>query len=177
MTTIERGVLERLEALGFRWYVTGSWALGTYAEPRMTRDIDIVLDATKLDYDATIRPAFQPDFLVNDPIDLGGRWMGGLIHKREIVRVDLMFGRTDAWSRSAMERRRRLEHPDLGLVWNISAEDLVLAKLEWSEGTSELQFRDVRSVVRLVLDLDWPYLERYAAILGIGDRLEAVRGG
>lgn len=177
MTTIERGVLERLEALGFRWYVTGSWALGTYAEPRMTRDIDIVLDATKLDYDATIRPAFQPDFLVNDPIDLGGRWMGGLIHKREIVRVDLMFGRTDAWSRSAMERRRRLEHPDLGLVWNISAEDLVLAKLEWSEGTSELQLRDVRSVIRLVLDLDWPYLERYAAILGIGDRLEAVRGG
>ena len=177
MTTIERDVLERLEALGFRWYVTGSWALGTYAEPRMTRDIDIVLDAARLDYDVTIRPAFQPDFLVNDPIDLGGRWMGGLIHKREIVRVDLMFGRTDAWSRSAMERRRRLEHPDLGLVWNISPEDLVLAKLEWSEGTSELQLRDVRSVIRLVVDLDWPYLERYAALLGISDRLEAVRGG
>lgn len=177
MTAIERDVLERLEALGFRWYVTGSWALGTYAEPRMTRDIDIVLDVPRREYDVTIRPAFEPDFLVNDPIDLGGRWMGGLIHKREIVRVDLMFGRTDPWSRSAMERRRRLEHPDLGLVWNISAEDLVLAKLEWSEGTSELQLRDVRSVIRLVVDLDWPYLEQYAAILGIGDRLEAVRGG
>lgn len=177
MTTIERDVLDRLEALGLRWYVTGSWALAAYAEPRMTRDIDIVLEASRTDYDSSLRPTFESDFLVNDPIDLGGRWMGGLIHKREIVRVDLMFGRTDPWSRSAIERRRRLEHPDLGLIWNISAEDLVLAKLEWSEGTSELQLRDVHSVIRLVVDLDWPYLERYAALLGIVDRLEAVRGG
>lgn len=177
MSTIERDVLERLESLGLRWYVTGSWSLGVYAEPRMTRDIDIVLDASRTDYDSAIRPAFESDFLVNDPIDLGGRWMGGLIHKREIVRVDLMIGRTDAWARSAMDRRRHVEHPDLGSIWNISPEDLVLAKLEWSEGTSEIQLRDVASLVRLVSALDWPYLERYAAVLGIGERLEAVRGG
>ena len=61
-------------------------------------------------------------------------------------------------------------------MWTIGPEDLVLAKLEWSEGTSELQLRDVRSLIRLVSDLDWEYLERYAAILGIGPRLEAVRG-
>lgn len=177
MSSIERDVLERLESLGLRWYVTGSWSLGVYAEPRMTRDIDIVLDAARAAYDKAIRPAFESDFLVNDPIDLGGRWMGGLIHKREIVRVDLMLGRTDAWARSAMDRRRRVEHPDLGVIWNISPEDLVIAKLEWSEGTSELQLRDVGSLVRLVSDLDWPYLDRYAALLGISDRLEAVRGG
>lgn len=128
-------------------------------------------------YDSIVRPAFEPEFLVNDPIDLGGRWMGGLIHKREIVRVDLMLGRTDAWARSAMDRRLRVEHPDLGGIWNISPEDLIIAKLEWSDGTSELQLRDVRSLVRLVSDLDWPYLERYAALLGISARLEAVRGG
>jgi len=45
------------------------------------------------------------------------------------------------------------------------------------QGTSELQLRDVRSIIRLVDALDWPYLERYAALLGIRDRLEAVRGG
>ena len=76
-----------------------------------------------------------------------------------------------------MERRRILHHPTLGRIWVISAEDLILAKLDWSEGTSELQYRDVRSVVRLNDDLDWPYLEAYAARMGISDRLEAVRGG
>lgn len=84
---------------------------------------------------------------------------------------------TGSWARSAIERRARVEHPSLGQIWVIAAEDLVLAKLEWSEGTSELQLRDVRSLLRLVKDLDWSYLERYAAVLGIRARLEAVRGG
>ena len=174
---IERDVLDRLEGLDQRWYVTGSWALAVYAEPRMSRDIDIVLEATPTDYETRIRPAFERDFLVNDPVDLGGRWMGGLIHRVEIVRVALIFGRADVWARSAMDRRIRVDHPTLGPAWLLTAEDLILAKLEWSEGTSELQLRDVRSVIRLVNLLDWAYLERYAAILGMGDRLEAVRGG
>jgi hypothetical protein len=174
---IERDVLDRLDRLDRRWYLTGSWALALYAEPRMTRDIDVVIEATRADYESRIRPAFDSDFLVNDPIDLGGRWMGGLIHRAEIVRVDLMFGRDDAWARSAMENRERFDHPTLGPIWALTAEDLVLAKLEWSEGTSELQLRDVRSLVRLVDGLDWSYLERYASILAIRERLEAVRGG
>lgn len=175
--TIERDVLDRLERAGAGYYVTGSWALAAYAEPRMTRDIDVVLDATPAEYATLIRPVFEADFLVNDPIDLGGRWMGGLIHQVELVRVDLILGRSDAWARAAMERRSRLEHPSLGSIWISTAEDLMLAKLEWSRGTSELQLRDVRSIVRLVDDLDWGYLERYAAVLGIGARLEDVRGG
>jgi hypothetical protein len=174
---VERDVLDRLEALGIRYYVTGSWASGYYAEPRMTRDMDVVLDMAPADYDRRIRPSFERDFLVNDPIDLGGRWMGGLIHEVEIDRVDLMFGRDDPWSRSAMTRRRRVDHPSLGEVWMISPEDLVLAKLEWSEGTAELQLRDVRSIIRLADDVDWPYLERFASTLRIADRLEAVRAG
>lgn len=175
--SVERDVFDRLDALGLHWYLTGSWALALYAEPRMTRDIDVVVDVRVVDYERRLRPAFDSDFLVNDPIDLGGRWIGGLIHQRELVRVDFMFGRTDPWSRSAAERRARADHPILGQIWVISAEDLVIAKLEWSEGISELQLRDVRSVIRLVPDLDWSYLARYAAVLGISDRLEAVRGG
>ena len=174
--TIEGDALERIESLGLPWYVTGSWALAAYAEPRMTRDIDVVLDATRADYESSVRPAFEADFLVNDPIDLGGRWMGGLIHRTELARVDLMFGRSDVWARSAMVRRQRLDHPTLGPIWVITVEDLILAKLEWSEGTSELQLRDVRSILRLVDDLDWAYLEQYAGALGIRDRLESIRG-
>ena len=174
--SVERDVLDRLEGLGIRFYVTGSWASAVYAEPRMTRDIDVVIEATLINYEQGIRPAFQADFLVNDPIDLGGRWIGGLIHKVAIVRVDLLFGRDDPWSRSAMMRRRRVDHPLLGETWMIWPEDLVIAKLEWSQGTSEMQLRDVGSLIRLVEDLDWPYVDRYAVILGLGARLEAIRG-
>ena len=175
--TVERDILDRIERLGIDHFVTGSWALGVYAEPRMTRDIDIVAAIDRGAYESSIRPEFETDYLVNDPIDLGGRWIGGLIHRREIARADLLFGRDDAWARSAMSRRRRWPDPTLGPIWVIAPEDLVLAKLEWSEGTAELQLRDVRSILRLTDDLDVPYLERYAAILGITERLEAVRAG
>lgn len=175
--SVERQVLERLAALGLPHYVTGSWALAVYAVPRMTRDIDVVVDMTTADYETRVRPAFASEFVVNDPVDLGGRWLAGLIHQVEIVRVDLVFGRRDGFARSAMDRRRRVDHPTLGEVPVIAPEDLVLAKLEWSDGTSELQLRDVGSLLRLQPALDWAYIEHYAAILGISDRLEAVRAG
>jgi hypothetical protein len=174
----DRDVIHRLETLGVAYYVTGSWALGTYAEPRMTRDIDIVLDLTVAAYEQRVRSAFADQWLVNDPIDIGGRFIGGVIHRTEITRADLIFGRDDAFARSAMERRRRFGHPTLGPIWVISPEDLVLAKLEWSDGgASELQIRDVRSLIRLNADLDWGYIERYAAAMGLTDLLDSVRAG
>jgi hypothetical protein len=116
--------------------------------------------------------------LVTDLIDLESRAIGGLLHRIEIVRVDLIIGRRDAWSRQAFERSRVVDHPGLGRTAVSSAEDLILAKLEWSDGgSSELQLRDCRSVIRIAGDLEWDYLERYAAILGVGPLLESVRGG
>lgn len=174
--TSDPDIVARLEAVGLDYYITGSWALASYAEPRMTRDIDIVLDASTVDYERRIRPAFDDDYLVNEPIRVAGRYIGGIIHRTEITRADLIFGRHDPWSRSAMARRRRIDHPILGPTWIVAPEDLILAKLEWSDaGSSELQLRDVRSVVRLNDDLDWPYLERYAAVIGVTRLLESVR--
>ena len=172
----ERDVLDRLEALGIRYYVTGSWALSVYAEPRTTRDLDLVLDLDPRDYERRIRPAFEDVYLVNDAIRIGDSAIGGLIHREEIVRIDLMLGRHDAWAKAAFDRRRKVDHPGLGRAPVISAEDLILAKLEWSDGgRSELQLRDCRSVIRIVPDLDWAYLERYAAALGVSDLLETIR--
>jgi hypothetical protein len=54
--TVERDVLGRLEWLGLAHYVTGSWALGVYAEPRMTRDIGIVASIDHATYETAIRP-------------------------------------------------------------------------------------------------------------------------
>jgi len=168
---IERDVLDRLTQLAIRFYVTGSWALSVYAEPRMTRDLDLVVDLDAVTYERMVRPEFERDYLVNDPIDVGGRWIGGLVHRVEIVRIDLMFGRQDGWARSAFERSAIVDHPGLGPTPMISAEDLILAKLDWSDGgRSELQMRDCRSIIRLATDLDWDYLQRYAPILGV-DRL------
>lgn len=58
----------------------------------------------------------------------------------------------------------------------VSREDLVLTKLWWSlDSGSELQRRDVRSLLAGATDLDWTYLRRWAQHLGVAELLEAVR--
>lgn len=137
-----REVLTTLDRLGIRYYVTGSEALPRYGEPRQSMDVDIVVDVSRTDF-STIARAFEQGSVVTDPIDFGGHLMASLIPTSALGKVDLILSRDDAWSRSAMERRRRWEHPEYGPV-NRQA-------------------------------IDWEYLERWAASLGMKELLAQVR--
>jgi hypothetical protein len=175
---VNRDVLDRLDRAAVGWYVTGSEALSVWGEPRQTLDIDIVTDLPATRYDAVIRPAFEDAYLVNDLVRFGDRAMGGVIHRTEVVKADLVMRRDDAWGRVAFERRRKVADPVLGDAWFISPEDLVLAKLAWSDGgASERQVRDSSSIVRLRPDLDWAHIDRFADALGVRDLVERIRGG
>jgi hypothetical protein len=170
-----REIFERLENLGFPYYMTGSEALARYGEPRQTMDVDVVLDMKPAEFDR-IRTAFEADFLVNEPLAVGAFSMASLIAKAALGKADFILGRRDPWSLAAMERRRRWDHPLYGPLWVASLEDLLLAKLEWSAGTSELQLRDCRNLIALNRkNIDWPYVVRWAAALGVSGPLDEVR--
>ncbi|MDX6501428.1 MAG: hypothetical protein QOG23_4688 [Blastocatellia bacterium] len=51
---ILRDITKRFDEAGFDYMLTGSIALNYYAEPRMTRDIDIVVALTPKDADAVV---------------------------------------------------------------------------------------------------------------------------
>lgn len=172
-----REVIARLERLGIGYYVTGSEALAIYAEPRQTQDTDLVVDLDPKRYERQIRPAFEDAYAVSDPIRSGRRTLGALIARDGSGKADLIMRDDDAWGRSAFERRALRDDPGLGRSWFSSPEDLLLAKLEWSGGRFELQLRDCRSIVRLNPELDWPYLEHWAARLGLTALLESIRAG
>lgn len=170
-----RDILDRLEDLGVRWYITGSEALGRYGEPRMTADLDVVVDLDVTGFARAV-DGLEAAYLIEEPVDYGGHVMASLISIAEVGKVDLILERATAWSRSAMARRQRWEHPALGQVWVLTLEDLVIAKLAWSEGTSELQLRDCRNLVRVnEARIDWAYLERWAHTEGLSELLERVR--
>jgi len=61
-------------------------------------------------------------------------------------------------------------------MWIIAPEDLILSKLVWAKDSrSELQFRDVRSIIALQPALDWSYMERWALRLTVATLLAEVR--
>jgi hypothetical protein len=73
-----RDVLDRLEALGLRWYVTGSEAGACYGVLRQTFDTDIVLDLPPGRF-PSIAGAFEDDHAVADEIAGGDFSMASVI--------------------------------------------------------------------------------------------------
>ena len=168
-------VIRRLEAVGVEYCITGSEALPRYGEPRQTADIDLILAMPVAEFDR-IRDAFEAEYVVNEPIAAQGRFMASVVAQSGLGKADLIIGRDDAWARRAMARREAWDHPRLGRVWVLSLEDLILAKLEWSAGVSELQLRDCANLLRTnAATIDWRYLERYARVLGVDGILARLR--
>ncbi|MGH2456662.1 MAG: hypothetical protein ACRDHD_10455 [Candidatus Limnocylindria bacterium] len=172
---VSADVIHRLERLGIEYIITGSEALGRYGEPRQTADIDIVLNLGPEEF-SSVRRAFEDGYVVNEPMAARGRILASVVSMQGLGKADFMIGRSDAWSRSALARRERWDHPALGPTWVLSLEDLILAKLEWSEGVSELQLRDCANLLRANAgNVDWTYLDRFARVLGISEVLDRVR--
>lgn len=170
-------VAERLEGAKLTYMVSGSMAMNFHAQPRMTRDIDLVIELNCAAVPLLVS-LFQDDFYcdpeeVRDAVSMRG--MFNLVHLDTVVKVDFIVRKETAFRRQEIARRRRLSVAGFD-VWLVSAEDLILSKLVWaSESRSDFQLRDVRNLLRSVADLDRPYLERWAADLGVSTLLGEVR--
>jgi hypothetical protein len=170
-------VTGRLDAAGIKYMLTGSIAAGYYAQPRMTRDIDLVVELEPADAER-IAAAFAPEFSCDvDAIRAAivRQSLFNLIHVEAVTKVDFVV-RKDIPYRQEEFRRRR--HVEIGgrLMWIVSPEDLILSKLAWAKTSrSEMQLRDVRQLLTFVTNLDHAYLDAWAARLRVTDLLNEVR--
>jgi predicted nucleotidyltransferase len=170
-------VTGRLEAAGMAYMVTGSVAVSLYAQPRMTRDVDLVVELRPSDAERIVE-MFGAEFncdaeRIRDAI--ARQSMFNLIHTAAVVKLDVIVRKNGAY-REEEFRRRRVAEIDGVKMWVVSAEDLMLSKLDWARSSrSEVQLRDVRRVIEAQPGLDWAYVEKWAARLGLLDLLSEVR--
>jgi hypothetical protein len=155
-------VARRLDEAGIPYMVTGSMALNYYAVPRMTRDIDLVVEVAPADTER-LCALFQEDFYlepetIREAVARAGTF--NLIHTRLVVKVDMIVRKSDDYRRMEFGRRRRISLDGQAIVV-VAPEDLVISKLHWASQTrSEVQLGDVRNVLRSVAGLDRTYLDR-----------------
>ena len=164
-------VVARLDRAAIPYMLTGSIALSYYAQPRMTRDIDLVVEIAGRDA-KSLEALFSPDYYVSDAdisraiADAG---MFNVLHLDKLVKVDLIARKNTPYRRHEFGRRRRAQMPGFE-AWIVSREDLILSKLAWAKDSgSELQMRDVRAL--LGGDADRAYLEHWAPELGVSELL------
>lgn len=164
-----RDVADRLDHAGIPFMLTGSLAMSFYAMPRMTRDIDLVVQIARPDI-ARLVSLFENDYYVaREAIEEAVRHGSAfnLIHRASVVKVDFFPRKTDEYHLTEFARRRQVSLGDFS-IWIASREDLILSKLLWArESRSEQQLRDARNL--LGEDLDEPYVNGWAASLEIDD--------
>ncbi|HEV8544766.1 MAG TPA: hypothetical protein VGQ64_00605 [Candidatus Limnocylindrales bacterium] len=157
--------------------VSGSLAGSYYGEPRATRDVDIVIDPTARALTRLVDDLLSRGYYVDAEVAqeaLADRTQFNAIGPGA-TKVDFIVRKARAFSIEEFRRRQRADL--LGTPSFITtAEDLILAKLEWAAvSDSERQRRDVASIVALWRDLDESYIEWWAAQLGVLDAWRVMR--
>lgn len=170
-------VASRLDGAGIPYMITGSTAMAMYGVPRMTRDIDVVVEYGREDT-TRIAALFEADCYVDREAVRDAavrRSLFNIIHKQWITKADFIVRKDEEYRRVEFARRRRM---DIGgsSASVVAPEDLILSKLHWARDSgSETQIRDAKAVVAGVPALDWAYLQTWAAELGVEDLLDEVR--
>jgi len=154
-------VVSRLEGAGFQYMVTGSIAANFYTTPRMTRDIDMVIEFERRNPE-TFFTLFSNDFYIDLEAVKNAVMEGGIfniIHREGVVKVDLIVRKKEEYRMVEFERRKRLQMEGFSL-YVVSPEDLILSKLYWAKDSlSEMQIKDVKNLMKTNTKLDWPYLQ------------------
>jgi hypothetical protein len=164
---IVRDVSARLESEGLAYMLTGSMAMNYYAQPRMTRDIDLVIALHAGDTERIVR-VFSPDYYVSrEAVDssIARQSLFNLIHQESVIKVDCIVRKQTEFRRAEFDRRQRIKIRDFE-TWIVSKEDLILSKLFWAKDSrSEQQLRDVKSLI--ATGCDRAYIKRWTASLAV----------
>jgi hypothetical protein len=169
---IVRDMSRRFERAGIQYMLTGSMAMNYYAQPRMTRDIDVVIAIAPKDVDR-VGALFRPDYYVSEESireALAHESTFNLIHQDSVIKVDCIILKSSEYRRIEFERRQKISILDF-TTFIVRKEDLIISKLFWAKDShSQIQLRDVKNL--LATGYDAIYLPRWTRQLGLDNLLE-----
>src|SRR5262245_25271507 len=134
-------VAERMQRADIAYMISGSIALNYYAQPRLTRDIDIVVALRREDAE-WVTNLFAADFYIDAEavydaiVQLG---MFNIIHYDHVMKVDFIVRKETPYRQEKFARRSAVDIDGL-TMWLVTATDLLVSKLAWAaESRSEIQ--------------------------------------
>ena len=173
-------VVAAFDKLGVDYLIGGSVASSVFGEPRQTVDADLVARLLGRHGEPLVKQ-LAGEFYADLPSILTAIQNQGsfnLIHLDTMTKVDVFVSWRSPFGQSQFSRRQKKsvgQSPPLELYF-ASAEDTVLAKLDWYRKGGEIsdrQWRDLLGVLKVqVGKLDMDYLKRWADELGVADLLQ-----
>lgn len=164
-----RDITQRLEQIGTPYMLTGSIAMNFYAEPRMTRDIDIVVELGVSSLDKFFAILENDYYVPADSVHHAIRdtTLFNIIHKESVIKVDFIVRKNSEYRILEFKRRKQI-HIGGTPMYIVSKEDLILSKMYWArESRSEMQKKDIVNLMQS--GYDEKYVEKWAQHLNVMD--------
>ena len=172
-------IARQLDDAAIPYMVVGSLASSFHGEPRMTRDIDIVIDPTVASLQRLVEGLLAAGLYLDRDAAAAALELRGSFNAIEAEigwKVDFLIRKDRAFSRTELDRRLRVRllETDAHVA---TAEDTIIAKLEWATGgESERQLRDVARMLAVSGDaLDYPYIEHWVRALDLAEMWARAR--
>ena len=173
-------VTAAFERLDVPYFIGGSLASALHGTTRSTLDVDLVVELQTEQVKPLVELLHQDFYIDESMIQEAILHQGSfnLIHLASMFKVDVFITKQRGFDQMRFQRRELLvvtNEPERK-AYITSAEDIILAKLEWyrlGNEVSDRQWRDILGVLKVQagrLDLD--YLDRWAAELAVADLLQ-----
>jgi hypothetical protein len=173
-------VVNIFERLNIPYLIGGSIASALYGVARSTLDADILADIRQEQIGEIIMALgdvfYADDEMIRDAISHQSSF--NLIHLETLFKVDVFLRKDRPFDQAQLERRAAqilATNPEQK-AFIATAEDTVLAKLEWYRmggEVSDRQWRDILGVLKVQAGrLDLEYLHHWAAVLTVADLLQ-----
>ena len=145
-------VIKKIESENIPYMVVGSIAAMVYGEPRMTHDLDLVVDilprdAKKIETLFPLEDFYCPPLeVLNSEIVHRGQF--NLMHHESGLKIDLMVRKATPHSVEEFSRRQKVPFWQGVNVYLASPEDVIIKKLAfYREGGSEKHLKDIRGIM------------------------------
>lgn len=171
-------IARALHEVDIPFMLTGSLAAAFYGAPRATQDLDLVIESQADNLRRLVNDLQAEGLYVDlqsalDALQTGGQF--NVIDPSTGWKADLIIRKRRPFSESEFGRRqeRQLFGVEIALA---TLEDLIVAKLEWSElGDSELQRRDIRELLEVAGEtVDRTYLAHWIAALDLEEAWQRI---
>ncbi len=172
-------VIDVLEGVGIPYMITGSVASMAYGEPRLTLDMDVVVDLSQDQAEEFCRK-FGGDFykdLDSILVAIRQRDHFNIIHMPSGSKIDFYQLKDDNLSQQMFKNRRQESFREDKMASFSRPEDVIINKLIfYKEGQSEKHLRDIRGMLQISGDqLDLAYIDKKTKELNLYPSWEKLK--
>jgi hypothetical protein len=108
-------IASRLDSVGIPYMMTGSMAMAIYSVPRMTRDIDLVVEVKPIDVDKIVSLFSKDCYIDRDSVRqaVDAHSMFNIIHNEWVVKADFIIRKDEEYRREEFARRQKVVIEDM----------------------------------------------------------------